>query len=80
MERILKIHVENKNPGTDQGDDNLKMKDPGGPPKSKRRMEQRREVGASGPTGLLLETLHINAATIDEDKGIKQWDQPPIDI
>ena len=42
-------------------------------------MEQRRETGAVGPVGLLLETLHINASTLDDKGAIRQWNQATID-
>ena len=52
----------------------------GGQPTSKRRMELRKQCRSEGPVGLLIETAHLNAATIDEKGRMWQHKQPTIDI
>ena len=41
-------------------------------------MKMRREVKAKGPVGLLIETVHINAANLDENSKIRKFNQPTL--
>ena len=43
-------------------------------------MELRSQCKPHGPIGYLLETAHLNAATIDAKGVLRQEGQPPIDI
>ena len=80
MKENLRRYIDRKEPGTQRGRDETSYKQPGGPPKSKQRMKLRREVIAKGPIGLLIETMHINGANLDEQFKIRQFNQPTLDI
>ena len=40
------------------------------------RMEMRRQGEAKGPVGLLLEAMHLQAARVDRELAVHQWNQP----
>ena len=79
MKENFQMYINQKEPGTQRSQEEISYKQPGGPPKSKQRMRLRK-ARAKGPTGLLIETAHVNGANIDEQFKIRQLNQPTLDI
>ena len=64
----------------DDVEEGLKRNVIAGHPASPERAKIRRQCKPFGPVGLMLESIHMNAATIDEDLEIQQYNQAPIKI
>ena len=65
---------------TDDDFEKLSDKEVAGEPGSAHRGKMRKQCNPKGPAGYLLETLHLNASMLDEDKTIQQYNQPPLNI
>ena len=51
MREIIGMYINRKVPGTQEETAETQYKEPGGPPKTKRRMKMRKEADAKGPAG-----------------------------
>ena len=75
INRIMKKYKDNEEPGTHKNDEQLKSKKVAGAPTSNERSSIRKQCNVKGPVGYLLESMHRNAATVDTDFIIRQYDQ-----
>ena len=80
LQENLDIYDEQGVAGIFTGFDDLRNKTLGGPPKHPDRMKLRKECCSGGPVGYLLESMHLNAATLDVKGVMRQHNQPDIDI
>ena len=74
------MYAARKEPGTYQSDEILEEKKLGGDPATKERAMLRKQCKPEGPYGLLLESVHIQAAALDETMKIIPQDSFIIDI
>ena len=63
-----------------RGKEQLRMKTQAGEPATPERGRLRKQCNPQGPIGFLLETVHMQASTLDEDFIVRQWNQPPISV
>ena len=79
---IIKCYAEKGHPGICRGHDdpNLKNKQPAGEPTSKIRAEVRSQCKTRGPIGYMLESMHMQAAAMDENYEVHQFNQPSIKV
>ena len=61
-------------PGTYQGKEHLRWKAQAGEPTTK-ESRLRRQCNPHGPIGLLLESIHLQASSLDEKGHVKHWNQ-----
>ena len=80
----MRMYEEEGNPATlrdgDLKDDGLKAKQIAGEPASKQRAWVRRQCRPRGPVGHLLESIHMQAVSIDEEGTVWQNDQIPTQL
>ena len=76
MEKYREMHE----PGCYTTADELKEKPLAGAPCTPERARLKKQCRPQGPIGLLLESIHLQAATIDRDFNIHQWNQPAIQL
>ena len=67
-------------PGTIADEEELRLRMPAGDPTTKQRMEMRKQCKPKGPMGYLLESIYLQAASMNEKFVIKQHNQPDISI
>ena len=67
-------------PGIHKDEEQLNNKNLGGDPATVENIEVGRECKPRGPIGFFVETLHLQAATIDENFTIRQWNQQDIEL
>lgn len=65
---------------SDENYEMLRDKDVAGEPGTSHRGKMRKQCKPKGPVVYLLETLHLDAAVLDESKTIYQYNQPPLNI
>ena len=63
-----------------QDEDQLRNKELAGDPATAERAKVRNQCKPKGPTGFLLESIHMQAATLNENLTIQQWDQQDVEI
>ena len=80
MEEIAGIYAARGEPGVYRNEEKLDAKELGGDPATKERAKLRKECNHEGPYGLLLESIHLQAAALDETMKIKAQDAFTIDI
>ena len=66
MEEIAGIYAASGEPGVYQNDEKLDAKELGGDPWTKERAKMRKECKPEGPYGLLLESIHLQAAALHD--------------
>ena len=77
---IYRMYRERDEPGVYKQGDKEKPKAEGGGPTSKARAALRKRCKPFGPMGLLLESIHLQAASLDPSWKIVQFNQQPIDL
>ena len=77
---IFRKYQERNEPGVFREEDDKKPKVDGGDPATKARSAIRRGCKPMGPIGLLLESIHLQAASLDPSWRIVQYNQQPIDL
>ena len=80
MEEILAEYKKNEELGVYKNDEQIKGKELGGEAASSERGQLRKQCNQQGPVGLLLESLHLQAAVMNDRFQILQYNQHPIDI
>ena len=63
-----------------QDKDQLRNKELAGDPATAERAKVRNQCEPKGPIGFLLESIHMQAATLNENLTIQQWDQQDIEV
>ena len=66
MQRIYELYRDKGEPGNFKDQEQLKMKKVGGDPATKARSEVRNMCNQKGPCGLLLETIHLQGAALND--------------
>ena len=79
-DEIMQEYARKGESGIYKGDRQLSEKVVGGSPTTPQRSNLRKQCNPQGPVGVLLETIHLQASTLDKDYSIKQWNQPNIHI
>ena len=79
-DEIYKCYAAKKEPGTYQGKDHLRWTAQAGEPTTPERSRLWKQCNHHGPIGLLSETIHLHASSLDESWNIVQWDQPPVSL
>ena len=69
-----------KEPGVFTAEDAATPKQDGGDPATKARAALRKKCKPMGPIGLLLEAIHLQAASMDGSWTIRQLNQQPIEL
>ena len=69
-----------KEPGTYQGEEHLRWKAQAGEPTAPARSRLRKQCNPHGAIGLLLETIHLQASSLDKKGSILEWNQPAISL
>ena len=78
--KIIKNYGAKREPGVYEDEEQLRQKELGGEPTSIEKAQIRKQCNPRGPIGLFLETLHLQAATMDGGYTIRQWNQPKIEL
>ena len=77
---ILAVYRSKGEPGMHQHDEQLRDKALAGDPATAERAKVRNQCKPKGPIGFLLESIHMQAATLNDNLTIQQWDQQDIEI
>ena len=77
---IYRKYQQLKEPGIHRAKDETCPKKDGGDPATPARSAIRKGCKPLGPIGLLLESVHLQAASIDQQWRVRQYNQQPIDI
>ena len=80
VQTILEAYRNKEEPGCHKDDEQLREKTLGGDPTSAEKAEIKKQCKPRGPIGFFFETLHLQAATMDNDYTIRQWNQPKIEL
>ena len=80
VKAILHMYRKKGEPGIFSEGGDLQPKDDGGDPGTKGRAKVRHQCRPHGPIGLLLESIHLQAASLDEQFVIRQFNQQPIEV
>ena len=80
MEAILQRYRQLGEPGIHVDEEQLRNKQDGGDPGTKGRAKVRGQCKPKGPCGYLLESIHLQAATLDGKYRIKQANQQTIEL
>ena len=78
MEQYSKKKEPGKMEYSKEAHEDLKHKEDAGEPMSKERARIRKQCKTEGVVGYLLESVHINCASMDRGYNIWQYNQPPI--
>ena len=79
-DEIMNKYGEQEELGIYKSQEELKFKTLAGDVGTPERMRLRRQCNPQGPVRLLLESVQLQAAVIDKEYQIRQWNQPPIGI
>ena len=80
VKTIMAAHRRREEPGMHQDEEQLRNKELAGDPATAERAKVRNQCKPKGPIGFLLESIHMHAATLNENLTIQQWDQQDIEI
>ena len=79
-DEVMAEYAKECEPGTYQGDRQLRENVVGGGPTTPQRSRLRRHCSPQGPVGFLSESIRLQASSMDRDYNIRQWNQPSINI
>ena len=77
---IYKAYKAKGEPGCFKGEEDLRFRTIAGEPGTPQRARLRRRCSPFGPVSFVLESLFLQAAALDSNYEIRQWNQPNIDI
>ena len=77
---IYRKYQQLREPGIHKAKDETTPKYEGGDPATPARAASRKPCRPLGPIGLLLESVHLQSAAIDQQWRVRQYNQQPIDI
>ena len=80
ISRILEMYKFRDEPGMRCGEEELSTKELAGPPVSQQRSKVRRQCKPYGPIGLLLESAHMQAGSVNTDLHFVAYNETAIDI
>ena len=84
VDEIMELYLKQKEPGimeySSENYEELKYKEDAGEPMSKQRSKIRKQCKPKGVVGYLLESAHLNRASMDLSFNIWQYNQAPIRI
>ena len=80
VDKIYHEHAKAKEPGIDVDDHFFTEKCIAEEPATPERAKLRKQCNPQGPIGFLLESLHLQAATLSKKYKVKQWNQPEIGL
>ena len=80
VKTIMGAYKRRGEPGMHQDEDQLRNKELAGDPATAERAKVRNQCKPKGPIGFLLESIHMQAATLNEHLTIQQWDQQDVEI
>ena len=72
IKTICQAYKQRKEPGIHMDEEQLRNKKVAGDPATTERAEIRNQCSPKGPVGFLLESLHLQAATMDEGYKVQQ--------
>jgi hypothetical protein len=80
VKQIMQEYSKRGEPGMHRDEEQLRGKVLAGDPATAERAEVRNQCKPKGPIGFLLESIHMQAATLNEDLTIQQWNQQGIEL